>query len=138
MKTRTFTFTPDATGKADFRLAYEALRGRDPQKCTGQERQWVAQLQRALDAVSVPIGDLSDDAEIDVRPRKLQDGGGTIEVTQKAHEKLETYLEEAPFHAAFAVAAEEFRDRWGQAEKGDRDEVPGKAKAGPHALEQAG
>jgi len=124
MKIRTFTFTPDAAGRADFRLAAETLRSRDPQKCTGTERQWIEQLSRALIAVSDPIGDLPDDAEIDGRPRKLQAGGGTITITQKAHEKLESYLEEAPFQAAFLIAAADFRDRWGQAEKSDRDELP--------------
>jgi len=129
MKTRLFTFTPDAAGRADFRLASETLRSRDPQKCTGTERQWIEQLQRALITVSEPIGDLPDDAEIDVRPRKLQDGGGTITITQKAHEKLETYLEEAPFQAAFLIAAADFRDRWGQAEKSESAELPGKGTA---------
>ncbi len=129
MKIRTFTFTPDAHGRADFRLASETLRSRDPQKCTGTERQWIEQLSRALIAVSEPIGDLPDDAEIDVRARKLQPGGGTITITQKAHEKLESYLEEAPFQAAFLIAAADFRDRWGQAEKADRDELPTKKKS---------
>ncbi len=124
MKTRIFTFTPDANGRADFRLAAETLRSRDPQKCTGTERQWIEQLQRALITVSEPIGDLPDDVDIDIRPRKLQASGGTITITQKAHEKLESYLEEAPFQAAFVIAAADFQARWGQAEKGDSDELP--------------
>ena len=138
MKIRTFEFTPDATGRADFRLAYDTLRGRDPSKCTGQERQWVAQMQRALDSVSEPIGELPENAEIDGRNRKLQEQGGTIEITQKLHEKFNDWIEEAPFSPICAVIAEDFRDRWGQAEKGERDDVPGKAKTGPRALEQVG
>ncbi len=135
MKIRTFTFTPDQHGRADFRMAYETIRSRDPQKASGTERQWIEQLMRALIAVSEPIGDLPDDAEIDVRLRKLLPEGGTIEVTQKAHEKLESYLEEAPFQTAFIIAAADFRDRWGQAEKGDRDEMP--VKSGPRAVEKS-
>ncbi len=124
MKIRIFTFTPDLSGRADFRLASEIVRNRDPQKCTGTERQWIEQLQRALITVSEPIGDLPDDIDIDIRPRKLQAGGGTITITQKAHEKLESYLEEAPFQAAFVIAAADFQARWGQSEKGDSDELP--------------
>ena len=124
MKIRTFTFTPDREGRADFRIAYETLRSRDPQKATGTERQWTEQLMRALLSVSEPIGDLPDDAEVDVRLRKLLPEGGTIDITQKAHEKLETYLEEAPFQTAFVIAAADFAARWGQAEKVDRDDVP--------------
>ncbi len=137
MKIRTFTFTPDADGRADFRLASETVRSRDPEKCTGTERQWIEQLQRALLTVSEPIGDLPEDYEIDARPRKLQPGGGTITITQKAHEKLESYLEEAKIQSMFVIAAADFRDRWGQAEKGDRDETPAK-KSGPVAVEKAG
>lgn len=138
MKIRIFHFSPDATGRADFQLAYEAVIGRDPKQCVGEERQWPAQLLRALNAVSDPVGDLDKKAGLDGRRRTLKDAGGTIEITQRAHQKLETYLEEAPIHAAFAVAAEEFMERWGQAEKDDRDDVPGKAIAGPRSLEQAG
>ncbi len=119
MKTRTFTFTPDQPGRADFRLAYEAIRSRDPQKCTGSERQWIEQIQRALESVSDPVGDLPDDAEFDLRFRKLRPEGGTITLTQKAHEKLESYLEEALFQAGLSIAVADFRDRWGQAEKGE-------------------
>ncbi len=129
MKIRTFEFTPDQHGRADFRIAYETLRSRDPQKATSTERQWVEQLMRALMSVSEPIGDLPDDAEIDVRLRKLSPDGGTIEITQKAHEKLESYLEEAPFQTAFIIAATDFRDRWGQAEKSERDDAPVKLRA---------
>lgn len=122
MKMRVFHFAPDATGRTDFRIAYETFRARDPQKCIKEERAYLAALQRVLESASDPLGESADEAEaltVDLRFRKLKPEGATITVSQKVHEKLESFLEETPFQAGFAVAVEDFRDRWGQAEKKD-------------------
>ncbi len=119
MKMRSFTFTPDLSGRADFRLAYETFRGRDPQKCVKEERAFLAVMQRQLERVSEPIGELAIEAEFDLRMRKLLPDGGAITVSQKIHEKFEAWLEETQFQAGLSVQVEDFRDRWGQAEKAD-------------------
>lgn len=133
MKIRIFEFPPTMNGRSDFRLAYEAFRSRDPAKCVKEERQWLAQIQRALEAVSEPVGDLPDDADLDARFRKLAKDGGSVRITQKAHEKLENYLEECQFMAGVSAQVEDFRDRWGQAAKAESDSVP----SGPVAVVKA-
>lgn len=117
--TRVFVFTDDRTGRADFRMAYEAFRGRNPEKIGKEERAQLAELQNALEAISDPVGELSDDADIDVRYRKLQDGGGPVDVSQRAHDRLATCLEEAPFMAGLSAQVEAFKDRWAAADKVD-------------------
>lgn len=119
MMTRVFTFTPDAKGRIDFRLAYETFRSRDPQKIEKDDRRCLAELQRAFEAVSVPIGELPED--IDMRMRKLQDDGGTITISQRSHEKLATFAAETHFQAGLSVQVEDFLDRWSAAEKREAD-----------------
>lgn len=86
MITRSYLFN-GAHGTVDFRIAYEAFRARGPQKCK-DDRKVLAELQRAFEAISEPTGDLPEDADIDVRFRKLKDKGGAVKVSQRAHEKL--------------------------------------------------
>ena len=73
---RVFEFTADVRGRGDFRLAYEAFRGRNPEKIAKEERRSAAELQEALESVSTPIGDLPEDAELDVRFRRLNEERG--------------------------------------------------------------
>ena len=117
MLQRVFTFTADAAGRTDFRMAYETFRGRDPAKIEKGDRRYLAELQRALEAVSDPIGELPDDIELDLRMRKLKAEGGTVTLGQKAWEKLDSWVEDTPFQAGLSVAIEDFRDRWSAAEK---------------------
>lgn len=117
MLTRVFTFTADAKGRTDFRLAYESYRSRDPQKITKDERRHLAELQRELERISDPIGDLPDDVDMDLRQRKLKADGGFIALSQRTFEKLEGYIDEAPFMAGLSVQVEDFRDRLSAAEK---------------------
>ena len=117
--TRVFTFTADAKGRTDFRLAYEAFRGRNPEKITKEERAQLAELQTAFEGISDPVGDLPDDVDVDMRFRRLQQAGGTIEVSQRAHDRLATCLDEAPFMAGLSAQVEAFKDRWSAAEKID-------------------
>ena len=117
--TRIYTFTDGATGRVDFRLAYEAFRGRNPEKITKEERVQLAELQTALEGISDAVGDLPDDADLDMRFRKLQQAGGTIEISQRAHDRLATCLDEAPFMAGLSAQVEAFKDRWSAAEKID-------------------
>jgi hypothetical protein len=124
MITRTFAFTADAHGRTDFRIAYETFRGRDPTKIEKGERPLLAAIQRALEAVSVPMGDLPEDAELDLRMRTLRPEGGTITLSQRAFEKLTTYAESTPFQAGVSAQVEDFLDRWSAAEKHEPETAP--------------
>ncbi len=135
MLTRVFAFTPDAKGRTDFRLAFETFRGRDPSKIEKDDRRCLAELQRALEAVSVPIGELPEDVDIDLRPRKLQNDGGTITLSQRTHEKLSHWLTETPFQAGLSVQVEDFEDRLSAAEKVDADQVDGNTQK-PRAVKR--
>lgn len=126
MVTRVFEFPPTAAGRVDFRIAYEAFRARDPQRAK-DERKILAEIQRALEAVSDPVGDLPPEADLDMRMRALKKTGGTIRIGQKPFERLEAYVTETPFQAGMSVAVEDFLDRWGTAEKDD-DAVTGPRK----------
>lgn len=120
---RVFEFTADAKGRGDFRLAYEAFRGRGPEKITKDERRSAAELQEALEAISDPIGSLPDEADIDVRFRRLKEDGGTITVPQRVFELLQTWIDDAQFQAGVSAQATALRDRLGAAEKQETDQA---------------
>lgn len=117
MLTRRFTFTSDRVGRTDFRIAYETFRGRDPAKIEKAERPLLAEIQRALESVSAPVGDLLEDVDLDLRMRTLRPEGGTITISQRAFDKLASYVEITPFHAGVSVQVEDFLDRWSTADK---------------------
>lgn len=119
MVNRVFAFTADMKGRTDFRLVYEAFRGRDPQKCVKEERPKLAEIQRALESVSVPIGDLPEDAELDGRMRKLKDGGGVITLKARTFEKLIEYMDETPFMAGVSAQVEDCTQRLSAADKAE-------------------
>lgn len=123
---RRFIFSPDRQGQIDFRLCYEAFRMRDPAKCTGEERRHLAQIQRALEAISVPIGEdlTTDDQVVDGRFRKLQVGGGVAEIPVKAYERLETIIAEAPLMAGVSLQIDELKDRLAAADKAEVEKTP--------------
>lgn len=114
---RTYHFAATPGGRVDFRLAYDAFRGRDPAKINKEERIQLAELQAALESISDPIGDLPEDVDIDLRQRKLSARGGTVEISQRAHERMTTYLEDTPFMAGLSLQVESLRDRWSAADK---------------------
>ncbi len=135
MLTRVLTFTPDATGQLDFTLAYEAFKGRGAEKIDREERRQLAEIQRALEAVSEPFGDLPANAPIDLRPRKLKADGGTITLLQRTFEKFTGYAEAAAFQAAISAQVEDFLDRLSAAEKVDADQVDGNTQK-PRAVKR--
>ena len=134
MITRSFTFN-GLYGKADFRIAYEAFRARDPQKCK-DDRKILAELQRAFEAISDPVGELPDDADLDTRLRKLKTKGGGVSISQRAHEKLTTFVEEAPFQAGMSAQLEDFLDRWSTAEKRESDGAEPAAAPRPRPMRE--
>lgn len=109
---RVYSFADTQIGKQDFRLCYEAFRGRDPQKCTKEERPTLAALQRAFEAISVPVGDLPPEAELDLRQRTLQPGGGEISLAPRVFARLkDVYIPETPFMAGLSMQVEDLLDR---------------------------
>jgi hypothetical protein len=123
MITRVFKFAANADGRVDFRIAYEAFRARDPQKIK-DERKLLAEIQRALEAVSEPVGDLPEASDLDMRMRTLKKSGGTIRLAQRTFDRLEAFVNETPFQAGMSVAVEDFLDRWSAAEKDDDTASP--------------
>lgn len=129
MNMRRFEFPATPDGKTDFHILNQAFRGVDPDKATGEERAYLAAAQRVINSASDPIGDPISEADglegltIDVRPRALKHEGATIEVSQKLHEKVEAWVTGAKFHPLMSAAVEDFRDRWGQAEKFVKDDT---------------
>lgn len=114
---REFRFTPNKQGRSDFRVAFDALRSQEGNKISKEDRPQVAAMQRLLESVSAPVGDLPEDAEVDLRNRVLLPAGGTIELPQRLHEKLVAWVDTAPFHALVSIAVEDFKDRWSAADK---------------------
>ncbi len=134
MTVRRFTFEPTLEGRSDFRVAYEAFRSRDPEKCIREERAGLAVIQRVLESVSDPKGELPEDAEFDIRVRKLKPEGGTIELKQRHHESLRIFVTETRFAAGLSIYVENFLDRWTMAERVEmEDDAPG-----PKVIEVSG
>lgn len=123
MLLRELELTNTKDGRADFRLLYESFRSRDPQKCVGDERTHLAAMQRQLEAVSDPVGELPAEAEeaLDARMRKLKPEGGTIKLPAKVYEKLEKFVDETPFQAGVSLAVEGLKDRMAVAPKVEAD-----------------
>ena len=112
---RVMSFPPTPTGRGDFRLLYEAFRGRDPEKISKEDRARAAEVQSALEAISDPLGELPESAEFDIRLRKLSAAGGDISISQRAHEMLVSWIDEAKFMSGLSVQAMGLRDRLGAA-----------------------
>lgn len=125
MKMRRFVCPPTLAGRQDFRLLYETFRGRDPEKCAKDERPYLAVVQRALERISDPMGELPAEAEFDLRLRRLHADGGTIDVSQKVFTKMQDWIDEGKFQAGLSVQVEDLRDRLEQAEKYDDDDPKG-------------
>lgn len=96
-------------GPMIFRLIYSAFVTRNPEKIAKDDRRYYAEIQTALESVSVPVGDLPSEAEIDMRNRKL-DGPGSCELSPRALERLVTAVEESPFHPAISRQVEAVLD----------------------------
>ena len=130
MLTRSFQFTPDTRGRIDFRLCYEAFRGLDPTKIEKDHRRHLAEIQGALESISVPMGELREGDDIDLRPRSLQPDGGAMTLSQWAFERLTAALESAPFHAGLSLQLESLRERLSAAEKRETEHAtPKRMKA---------
>lgn len=103
-----------------FRLIYAAFVTKSPDKIGKDERRYYAEIQTALESVSQPIGDLPDDAEFDMRNRRLS-GPGSCLLSARAFERLVTTIEESPYHAAVSRYVEELLEHLSEAERVDSE-----------------
>lgn len=110
MKRRELILPPTREGHTDFELMYVALRSIDPKQCTGEERSYVARCQRALNAVSEPVGEL-DELSPDVRMRKLKSDGGTVLLAVKDFDRLTKWIDTTHFNPALSIQVEDLKDR---------------------------
>jgi hypothetical protein len=114
---RVMTFSEGRAGRGEFRLLYEAFRGRNPEKISKDERRHAADAQRALEYISEPVGDLPDEADLDIRMRRLSGDLRDLRLPQRAYEWLLSAVEDTPFQAGVSAQVEALRDRLGAAEK---------------------
>lgn len=110
MKRRELTLPPTRDGHTDFELMYVALRSIDPKQCTGEERSYVARCQRALNAISEPVGDL-DETSPDMRVRKLKAEGGSVSLAVKDFDKLMKWVDTTHYNPALSIQVEDLKDR---------------------------
>lgn len=103
-------------GPMHFRLLYSAFLSRPAEKITKDERRYFAEIQRALESVSIPLGDVADDVEIDARPRRLA-GHGSLVLSQRAFDRLVTTVEETAFHPLVSAQVEDLLDYLAGSEK---------------------
>ena len=108
-------------GAMRFRLLYSAFASRPADKIMKDDRRYFAEIQRALDAVSVPLGELPDDAEIDARPRKLA-GPGVMGLSQRAFDRLVTTVEESAFHPLVSAQVEDLLEHLAGSERIESEE----------------
>lgn len=108
------------SGPMRFRLLYAAFVGRPAEKITKEERRYFAEIQRSLDSVSVPLGELPDESEIDARPRKLS-RPGVMELSQRAFDRLVTTVEDSAFHPLVSAQVEDLLEHLAGSERIESD-----------------
>ena len=121
---RKFEFTADEQGKIDFQLIYSAFLGRGSdannpkrQQQTKADHLIEAKIAKALKLVSEPVGERIENSVLDIRPRRLKDSGGSIELEQSAFARLLKFIEDTQWSASVIDQAVDTMERFETADK---------------------